>query len=207
MGGGFAAEDVNLVGPKPHKQNLVVRRRGRDSGSPILFLAHLDVVEARREDWSMDPFTLTERDGYFYGRGTMDIKVQATIQCRLLPDDSSEQVRRALTRLVADTTIRVTLPEPPDTSPASPPSPEVMSAVERVTTALWPGVIVLPVMDPWTTDGRYFRAAGTPVYGVSGIFYDVSDVRAHGKDERILVRSFYEGVEFTYRLIKDLGGV
>ena len=83
----------------------------------------------------------------------------------------------------------------------------VMAAVERVTGAMWPGVIVLPVMDPWTTDGRYFRAAGTPVYGVSGIFYDVSDVRAHGKDERVLVQSFYEGVEFNYRLLKDLGTV
>ena len=75
--GGFSAADIQLVGPKPRKQNLVVRLRGRDSGSPILFLAHLDVVEARREDWSMDPFTLTEREGYFYGRGTMDIKGEA----------------------------------------------------------------------------------------------------------------------------------
>ena len=65
------------MGPKPHKQNLVVRLRGRGKGQPILFLAHLDVVEARREDWSVDPFTLTERDGYFYGRGTMDIKDEA----------------------------------------------------------------------------------------------------------------------------------
>ena len=65
------------MGPKPHKQNLVVRLRGRDKAKPILFLAHLDVVEARREDWSVDPFQLTERDGYFYGRGTMDIKDEA----------------------------------------------------------------------------------------------------------------------------------
>jgi acetylornithine deacetylase/succinyl-diaminopimelate desuccinylase-like protein len=134
-------------------------------------------------------------------------RARATIQCRLLPADSPERIRQALERVVADSAIKVTLPEEPDSSPPSPPCPEVLSAVQRVTTGMWPGVIALPVMDPWTTDGRYFRAAGTPVYGVSGIFYDISDVRAHGKDERILVRSFYEGVEFNYRLMKALGTV
>jgi acetylornithine deacetylase/succinyl-diaminopimelate desuccinylase-like protein len=398
-GGGFPAEDVHLAGPKPHKQNLVVRVRGSGKGKPVLFLAHLDVVEARREDWSLDPFTLTERDGYFYGRGTMDIKdeaadlvanllrlkaegyvphrdivvaltddeeggddngvswllqhrpeliaaayaintdagggqmrhgrrlrnpvqtsekiyatylvqvtgpgghsslpprenaiytlakgldrlsrfafpvrlnpttrtffqrlaeqetgqlagdlravsggspdpkaierlaavplynssirttcvatmlqaghaenalpqrAQATIQCRLLPGDSPEETRATLARVLSDTLIRVTLPDRPLISPASPLSPEVMTAVERVTAAMWPGVVVLPVMDPWSTDGARLRQAGVPVYGISGIFYDIDDVRSHGKDERIGVRAFYEGVEFMYRLMKDL---
>jgi acetylornithine deacetylase/succinyl-diaminopimelate desuccinylase-like protein len=67
---GFSDSDVVLAGPNPTKQNLIVRLRGRGRAQPILFLAHLDVVEARREDWSVDPFRLTERDGYFYGRGT-----------------------------------------------------------------------------------------------------------------------------------------
>ena len=107
-------------------------------------------------------------------------------------------------RVLADTLIRVALLAEPEPSPVSPPSPEVLSSVERVTSAMWPGVIVLPAMDPWTTDGRHLRAAGTPVNGVSGMFYDIADVRAHGKDERILVRSFHEGVEFDYRLMKDL---
>ena len=399
---GFSPADVRLVGPKPQKQNLVVRLRGQGRRPPILFLAHLDVVEARRDDWSMDPFRLIERSGYFYGRGTMDIKneaaslvanllrlkaerfvpdrdiivaltddeeggedngvqwllehrselikaayvintdagggqiengrrlrnpvqtsekiyatyqlevtgagghsslpskenaiytlaqglgrlatfdfpmrlnsttraffarlsqqdsgqvgrdmkavssvppdpeaarrltrvplynssmrttcvatmlqaghaenalpqrAQATVQCRLLPDESPEQTRTTLMRILADTLIRVALLAEPEPSPASPPSPEVLSSVERVTSAMWPGVIVLPVMDPWTTDGRHIRAAGTPVFGVSGMFYDIGDVRAHGKDERILVRSFYEGVEFDYRLMKDLTSV
>ncbi len=74
IAGGFPAEDVHLVGPKPHKQNLVVRLRGRGKAEPVLFLSHLDVVEARREDWTVEPFVLTEREGYFYGRGTSDIK-------------------------------------------------------------------------------------------------------------------------------------
>ena len=63
----------------PTKANLVVRYRGTGRARPILLLAHTDVVEAKREDWSMDPFTLTEKDGYFYGRGTGDDKAQAAI--------------------------------------------------------------------------------------------------------------------------------
>jgi acetylornithine deacetylase/succinyl-diaminopimelate desuccinylase-like protein len=73
---GFAAGDVTFVAPadKPSKGNLVVRYRGQGRGSPILFLGHLDVVAANPEDWSMDPFRLTERDGHLYGRGTVDMK-------------------------------------------------------------------------------------------------------------------------------------
>jgi acetylornithine deacetylase/succinyl-diaminopimelate desuccinylase-like protein len=398
---GFRAEDVVLAGPKPHKQNLVVRLRGKGKGEPILFLSHLDVVEAKREDWSLDPFVLTERDGYFYGRGTSDIKdevadlianlirlkserfvpkrdiivaltddeeggddngaswllehrpeliraayvintdagggqmqdgkrlrnpvqtsekiyasyflevtspgghsslppppqenaiytlaraldrvaafrfpirlnettrgfftrmadqeggqlaadlravtagnpdsaaldrlarlplynsamrntcvatmleaghaenalpqrARATIQCRLLPGESPAGVRDTLARVVADPQVRVTLDGEPGASPASPLSPEVMKAIESATKASWPGVVVLPVMDPWSSDGVRFRQAGIPVYGVSGVFIDVDDYRAHGQDERIEVQAFYEGVEFMYRLMREL---
>jgi acetylornithine deacetylase/succinyl-diaminopimelate desuccinylase-like protein len=397
--GGFPAADVTMAGPKPRKQNLVVRLRGRGKGQPILFIAHLDVVEARPEDWSVKPFKLTERDGYFYGRGTSDIKdeaadlianllrfkregyipkrdvivaltddeeggddngaawltehrpdliraayvintdaggaqmqngrrlrnpvqtseklyasyqlevtgpgghsslptknntiytlargldrvsrfdfpvrltattraffqrladqatdstardlgavsreppdpqaverlsavpmynssmrntcvatmleaghaenalpqrARATVQCRILPGDNPQQVRDTLIRVLADSSIHVTQLGERQAAPESPLSPEVMGAVERVTRSMWPGVIVLPVMDPWSSDSRHFRLAGYPVYGISGVFYDIDDVRAHGKDERVSVQSFYEGVEFMYRLMKEL---
>jgi acetylornithine deacetylase/succinyl-diaminopimelate desuccinylase-like protein len=396
---GFPDSDVTLAGPKPKKQNLVVRLRGRDKRKPILFIAHLDVVQARREDWSVEPFQLTERDGYFYGRGTFDIKdeaadlvanllrlkregyvpqrdiivaltddeeggdyngaawltehrpdliraayvintdaggaqmrngkrlrnpvqtseklyasyqlevtgpgghsslpgrnnpiytlargldrlsrfdfpvrltattrtffqrlavqesdsvardlravtrqppdsnaierlstvpmynssmrntcvatmleaghaenalpqrARATIQCRILPGDTPEQVRDTLIRVLADSSIQVTQLGERQAAPESPLLPELMGAVERVTRSMWPGVVVLPVMDPWSTDGRHFRLAGYPVYGISGVFYDIDDVRAHGKDERVSIQSFYEGVEFMYRLMKEL---
>src|SRR5919202_6234247 len=74
---GFSEEDVRVLGPNERKQNLVARLRGRGAAKPLLLLAHLDVVEARPEDWSLDPFKFTERDGYFYGRGTSDIKEEA----------------------------------------------------------------------------------------------------------------------------------
>src|SRR5205807_9078993 len=76
---GFSESDTFLGGANPRKANLVVRYRGTGKLKPILLLAHTDVVEAKREDWSMDPFQLNERDGYFYGRGTGDDKAQAAI--------------------------------------------------------------------------------------------------------------------------------
>lgn len=74
LAAGFARDDVMLLGDDPLRRNLVVRLRGKGERKPVLLMAHLDVVEARREDWTLEPFALTERDGWLYGRGTMDIK-------------------------------------------------------------------------------------------------------------------------------------
>src|SRR5690349_5285538 len=71
---GFPEADVQVVGPSTKNRNLVVRCRGSGAHKPILLLAHLDVVEAKKEDWTYDPFRFTEHDGYFYGRGTQDQK-------------------------------------------------------------------------------------------------------------------------------------
>ncbi|HKS54733.1 MAG TPA: M20/M25/M40 family metallo-hydrolase [Steroidobacteraceae bacterium] len=74
LAGGFAAEDVQVVGPGGRKQNMVVRLKGTGRKRPVLLIGHLDVVEARREEWTVDPFVFLEKDGYFYGRGTQDMK-------------------------------------------------------------------------------------------------------------------------------------
>ena len=76
---GFPAADVRVLGAEPKEHNLVARLRGTGAKKPILLLAHLDVVDARKEDWTVDPFTFQEKDGYFYGRGTTDDKAQAAI--------------------------------------------------------------------------------------------------------------------------------
>src|SRR5581483_6883918 len=76
---GFPASDVQVLGPDPRKHNLVARLRGTGARRPLLLLAHLDVVEAKREDWSVDPFVFLEKDGLFYGRGTSDDKSMAAI--------------------------------------------------------------------------------------------------------------------------------
>src|SRR5260370_830385 len=76
LDGGFPTQDVAVLGPTERKGNLVTRLHGSDSSGlkPILIICHLDVVEARREDWTTDPFQFVEKDGYFYGRGTQDMK-------------------------------------------------------------------------------------------------------------------------------------
>jgi acetylornithine deacetylase/succinyl-diaminopimelate desuccinylase-like protein len=394
---GFADSDMQVLGPDPRKGNLVVRLRGTRARRPILLLAHLDVVEARREDWSFDPFTFLERDGYYYGRGTSDMKdmaaawvanliryrregftpsrdiivaltadeeggafngvdwlirnhrdlidaeyclneggggqihngrytvlnvqaaekvylsfalvsknpgghsslpvkdnaiyhlagalsrlarfdfpvrlnevtrayfdrmsrvekgqlaadlkavtartpdpaavtrlsrvayynalmrttcvatelegghaenalpqtARAVVNCRLLPDESPSAVQQTLSRTVADTKVSVAPIGEPDLAPASPLNPGMMRGVEGVTSAMWPGVPVVPVMGTGATDGRILRRAGIPTYGL-GAFENIEDNRSHGKDERIGVRQFNEEVEFLYRLVRTL---
>jgi acetylornithine deacetylase/succinyl-diaminopimelate desuccinylase-like protein len=401
---GWPAADVHVFGPSPRKGNLVARLSGSGKHKPLLLLGHLDVVAARREDWSLDPFKLTERDGYFYGRGTEDMKsldaiwvatmirfrregrrldrdlilaltadeengdengvqwllahhrplidaayalneggggeikdgryrandVQASekeyfsfrlearnkgghsslperdnaivhladalgrvhrhefpahldpitrayfsrltsleqgqtaadmralaatrpdqpldqavvarlasspfynarlrttcvptrveaghadnalpqratavVNCRLLPGDTPKEVQAVLARVIADPAVTVEPMAAPTAGPPSPLLPELMGAIEAITSVMWPGVLVLPAMSSGATDGRFLRAAGIPTYGVSGMFRDVDDVRAHGRDERIPVRSLYEGQEFVYRLVTALTG-
>jgi acetylornithine deacetylase/succinyl-diaminopimelate desuccinylase-like protein len=400
---GLPEADVQVFHPAPRKGNLVARLRGTGARKPILLMAHLDVVEARREDWSVDPFTLTERDGFFYGRGTTDDKhmaagfvatlirlkqegyrpdrdiilvletdeeafspggpygipwllqhhrdlldaeyalneggglglkdgrpfemdfqtcekvyqsywlevrnpgghsslpsknnaiyhlaeglarlakfdfpvhlnettrayferaaaleegptaldmkavaqpdpdagavarlsaipiynaqlrttcvatrleaghadnalpqrARALLNCRIVPGESEQEVRKTIIRVLADDQIAVTANTVANMSPTSPLNPEVLHAVEKLTSELWPGTPVIPAMETGATDGRFLRNAGIPTYGVDGFGTDVFDVRAHGKDERMPVKSFYEGVEFSYRLVKALSG-
>ncbi len=400
---GFPDADVRVLGPHPRKGNLVARLRGPGKGKPILLLAHLDVVEARKEDWSpdLDPFRFVERDGLFYGRGTTDDKAmaaiwianlirykqeglvpdrdlivaltsdeeggdhngvdwllqnhralieadyclneggggdlrngrrlannvqaaekvylsfrlevtnpgghsslpvkdnaifhlaaglarlaeydfpvklsevtrgyfarlaatetgetaadmkavaqptpdpaavtrlsgssawfnalmrttcvatrlegghadnalpqmaRATVNCRMLPGADPKEVEQTLVRVLGNDKIKVRPTGRPRPSAPSPLRPDVMGPIERVTNEMWPGVPVIPTMSTGATDGLYLRNAGIPVYGVDGIFTDVDDVRAHGRDERLGVKEFYEGREFLYRLVKTLAG-
>lgn len=397
---GFPESDIRVVGPQPQHMNLVVRYHGKGNKAPILFIGHLDVVEALRQDWSIDPFKFTEMDGYFYGRGTTDMKdedadlisnlirlrqekfvpdrdiivaltedeeggdangvqwllanhrelinaeycinpdggggdikngreiimsiqtsekvyadftlethnkgghsslpvkdnaiyrmagalvrlagydfpldlnetsrmffersaqnetgqvktdmisvsrlpvdtaaanrlaksspqfnsqmrttcvatkingghannalpqsVTAIVNCRLLPDDNIEHVTAVLKNIINDPQIELSCTNPGRQGPISPLRKDVLDAVDKITASMWQGVIVTPVMATGATDGRYLRSAGIPVYGVSGMFSDVDDVRAHGRDERNGVKEFYNGVEFMYRLMKTL---
>lgn len=397
---GFPESDLSIVGPQPQHMNLVVRYRGKGSLPPILFIGHLDVVEAVRSDWSFDPFKFLENGGFFYGRGTTDMKdndaalianlirlrqegfmpnrdiivaltdgeeggdangvqwllanrrdlieaeycinpdggggstkngkeivmtmqtsekiyldyrlevrdkgghsslptkdnaiyrlaealtrlakfnfpvnlnettrafferaaaqetgktkadmleitgmptsaeaanrianafpyynakmrttcvatmlnaghapnalpqtAQANVNCRMLPDENPDNVLSALKAIVADDQVAVTCTDAATLSPRSPVRKDVLGILDRLTGSMWPGVVVTPDMSTGASDGRILRAAGIPVYGISGMFGDVDDVRAHGKDERLGVKEFYKGVEFLYRLIEAL---
>ena len=400
---GFPAEDVQVIGPLPNKKNLVVRLHGHGQGKPILFLAHLDVVEALPKDWSMDPFKLNEVGGFFYGRGTSDIKqgdtvlianflrlrkegwvpsrdlilaltadeeggesngvqwllkndrnlidadycintdagnfetkngkrlllglqtseknyvdfrlevkskgghssrpvkgdnaiyhlaqgltrleafefplslnettrsffersaaleppataadfravsgadqakaeaaarrlsasspfynaqlhttcvatrlegghannalpqtAAAIVNCRMLPQDSLDNVKNTLTRVLADDRISVSIVGEAIPAPASVINPSIVRVLESLSAKLYGNIPIVPVMDNGASDGKYLRIGGIPAYGVPGVFTDVDDDRAHGKDERIGVKDFYDGVDFYYDFIKAL---
>jgi acetylornithine deacetylase/succinyl-diaminopimelate desuccinylase-like protein len=399
---GFDSADVQVFKPAPRKGNLVARLRGTGARKPILLLAHLDVVEARSEDWSVDPFRLTEKDGYFYGRGSGDDKymaasfvanlirykqegyrpdrdiilaletdeeildanamgigwllknhrdlidaefalneggsvglkrgkpirnsiqtsekvtfsyrlavtnkgghssvpstnnaiyhlaeglarlgkfafpvnlnattrqsferaaeletpetaadirsvlsakedpaalarlsanpaynaqlrttcvatmlegghaynalpqmARATVNCRIMPGEKAEDVTATLKRVLADDQISLTPIGEPVLSDPSAIEEGLLSAIEKTSAEFWPGVPVVPVMSAGATDGSFLRNAGIPTYGHSGLASDVDDVRAHGQDERVAVKSFYQGGEYLYRLVKRLSG-
>jgi acetylornithine deacetylase/succinyl-diaminopimelate desuccinylase-like protein len=401
---GFADADVQVFKPAPRKGNLVARLRGTGAKRPMLLLAHLDVVPASREDWSVEPFSFLEKDGYYYGRGTSDDKfmaaafvanliryrqegyrpdrdiilaletdeeiidrdalgiqwlirnhrdlidaefainegggvglrggkpvrtsvqtsekvfqsyrlevrnrgghsavpnrdnaiyrlaealvrlskfnfpfrlnettrayfdraaalenpqlaadmksvasghpdlaalsvtrlsanpvynaqlrttcvatmlegghaenalpqlARATINCRIMPGEPVDEVQATLVRVVADDQISVTPLNEATLSEPSPLHQEIMGAIETVTAEFWPGIPVIPTMSAGATDGSHLRNAGIPTYGHSGLAGDIDDQRAHGKDERVLVKSFFDGVEYQYRLVKLLAG-
>jgi acetylornithine deacetylase/succinyl-diaminopimelate desuccinylase-like protein len=129
---------------------------------------------------------------------------RAIINCRMLPDDNPDNVLSVLKSVLADPQISVTQTYSSFSAPLSPLKDDVTIPVAQISASLWPGVKVIPIMSTGATDGKYLRRAGIPVYGVSGMFGDIDDVRAHGKDERIGIKEFYNGVEFMYRLMKAL---
>ena len=401
---GFAGSDVQVLSPAPRKGNLVARLRGSGARRPILLLAHLDVVPANPADWSVERFKLTERDGYFYGRGTSDDKymaasfvanliryrqegyrpdrdiivaletdeeildrnalgiqwllkhhrdlidaefalnegggvglkagkpirnsvqtsekvsltyqlevtdrgghsavpradnpiyrlaeglsrlskfrfpirlnettrayfertaelendqiaadirsvisshpdaaslsvmrlaanpvynaqlrttcvatmlegghaynalpqaARATVNCRIMPGEPPDEVKTTLLAVLADDRIVVRQIGEPVLSRPSPLHDEIMGAIAKLSAEFWPGAPVVPVMSAGATDGSYLRNAGIPTYGHSGLAGDIDDVRAHGRDERVLVSSFFAGHEYLYRLVKLLAG-
>lgn len=131
-------------------------------------------------------------------------RAEATVQCRLLPVDSPDFVRKTLIAALADPAISVRMTEAGEANPASPLTSELMARLEAVVHSMWPGIPVIPSLNIGASDSVYTRSAGIPTYGLCSIFYDLDDDRAHGDDERIRVDSFYEGVEFTYRLLKTM---
>lgn len=129
-------------------------------------------------------------------------RAAANVNCRILPDEDPAEVLERLRRAAGDAEVTVEMDGNARNSPPSPLTPEVLGTIERVTEDMWPGVPVLPVMSTGATDALYLRNAGIPVYGVSGLFYE--NPNAHGMNERISSESFYEGLEFLYRLVREL---
>ena len=140
---------------------------------------------------------------------------QANVNCRILPGHSAEEIRQKLIAIFADPKVDRALSwiapttladRAPDKKAFPPilPKPEILKPLERVAAEMWPGAPVIPDMETGASDSIYTIAAGMPTYGVNGVAIDQDDIRAHGKDERVRVESFYDGVDFYYRYLKAL---
>src|ERR1700676_4316554 len=131
----------------------------------------------------------------------------AKVNCRVMPGEPVDEVRATLERVLADDQITITELDPPVVSAPSALNEEVMGSIEKLSQQFWPGAVVLPTMSAGATDGSFLRNAGIPTYGHSGMASDINDGgRIHGKDERVLVKSFFEGEDYLYRLVKMLSG-
>ena len=131
---------------------------------------------------------------------------KANVNCRATPDTTRQDIRSALELAISDTGVSITTDEHRSRTPESPLNNEVMSAMQRAVDVQWPGVQIVPFMETGATDGRHLRTAGIPTYAVSGVFIDEDDVRAHGRDERITVKSFDDGVEFYDKFVRNVAG-
>lgn len=131
---------------------------------------------------------------------------RATINCRILPGEPLEAVPATLAQVLGDGQIAITQIGTATPSPASPLGAELLGAVERLSREFWPGAPVIPTMIAGATDGSFLRNAGIATYGHSGIASDLNDARTHGRDERISIRAYLDGLAYQYRLVKALSG-
>lgn len=133
-------------------------------------------------------------------------KATATVNCRIFPDVAVADVQAELARVVANPNVKFKVLDNPQASPVSEMRPDVTAAITRAVHAHYPGVPIVPYLESGGTDGKVYRATGIPTFASSGIFMKDEDMFAHGLNERVPVKAFYEGLDHHYRLAKDLGG-
>jgi acetylornithine deacetylase/succinyl-diaminopimelate desuccinylase-like protein len=140
-----------------------------------------------------------------HARNALPQTATANVNCRMAPGHDPVDVRAQLMAAIGDTGVSISKAPAQDKATPSPLTPEIMAPIEKVTRDMFgPTVLVIPTMGTGATDSKYLRAVGIPGYGVSGLFGDPNDNRAHGKDERVLIKSYYDSEEFLYRLVKEL---
>ena len=134
-------------------------------------------------------------------------RANANINCRIFPGGTREAVLAQLVEIIADPAVKVTVPEVrgPVAQPA-PLTPRILKPIEKLADEMWPGIPVVPVLQPFATDAQFLNPAGIPTYGISGLFQDADGGNIHGLNERIRVKSVDEGRTFLYRLVKAYAG-
>ncbi|MFT3728283.1 MAG: M20/M25/M40 family metallo-hydrolase [Terricaulis sp.] len=130
-------------------------------------------------------------------------RADATISCRIMQGHAPEEIQHTLQQVLGDDQIAVNILKRRDGSHAPPLTPQIMSPVEHVAGRMWHGVPIIPLMTPGATDGRYLNTAGIPTYGLSGMFSAEGETNAHGLNEKIRVRSLYEGRDFLTDVVRE----
>ncbi len=130
-------------------------------------------------------------------------RATANINCRIFPGVPRETILQQLVKLVDDPAVAVTIPEirGPLAAP-TPLTPQIMKPIEKLVDEMWPGVPIVPTLEPGASDAQFLNPAGIPTYGITGFFQDPDEGNIHGLNERIRVKSVYEGRTFLYRLVK-----
>jgi acetylornithine deacetylase/succinyl-diaminopimelate desuccinylase-like protein len=133
----------------------------------------------------------------------------ATVNCRVEPTSTYEYVKSTLERVVGDTGVHITMQGGSRLSGVvgAPPSavpPDFLNAVTTITKKMWGDIPVVPQMSTGATDGKYLREVGIPTFGVSGLFYEGEERNMHGRDEKIRVKSYYDGLAFLDQLVRTL---
>ena len=132
-------------------------------------------------------------------------RATATVNCRILPVDRPEEIRGTLEKVLADSAIHLSEMNQPIAPHYQPLDARVVKVVTDAAEKYWPGVPVVPAMSTGASDSIYLLRAGMPAYGAGGLFVDEDDIRAHGRDERIRVRSFYEDADFLWEMVTQFG--
>ena len=199
----IAREGFRVAGERtPGEEGELLREAGRENADP----------EALRRLAASDPWanstmrttcvaTMLESG---VAENALPRAAKATVNCRIVPGVEPTRVLATLREVIADDSVEVSMVAGGGDA-ASPPSPlraDVVEPIRELIEELWPGTAVAPEQSTYATDGLWVRNAGIPVYGVSGLFSEPDDVRAHGLDERVGVESFHDSVEFWYRLLK-----
>ena len=130
-------------------------------------------------------------------------RARANINCRIFPGVPREEIQKRLSAIADDPEVKVTIPEVRGPlAAATPLTPRILGPVEQVAHELWPGIPVIPALEPGASDAQFLNPAGIPTYGISGFFTDPDGGHMHGLNERIRVQSVYEGRTFLFRLVK-----
>jgi acetylornithine deacetylase/succinyl-diaminopimelate desuccinylase-like protein len=133
----------------------------------------------------------------------------ANVNCRIVPTSSIAETQATLAKVFSDTSVHISFTTKerekfPTSNDAI--NPELLSAATALTKSMWGNIPVVPVMSTGATDGRYLRAYGIPTYGISGIFSLPAETNAHGRDEKLRTKSYYEGLDFLDKLVRRLAG-